>query len=98
MDTRPYRMGRRGQGSRGTYTGSRTRPRPTDSGAVMLTARQADVMGLVARGVGYRRAGELLGISPYVVREHAKAARCKLGARNNAQAVAVALRERLIEP
>ena len=64
----------------------------------MLTARQADVMGLVARGVGYRRAGELLGISPYVVREHAKAARGKLGARNNAQAVAVALRERLIEP
>jgi DNA-binding CsgD family transcriptional regulator len=64
----------------------------------MVTARQKDVLGLLARGLSSERVGELLGISPFTVKEHSKAARRALGARNTAHAVSIALHARLIEP
>lgn len=65
---------------------------------VTLTPRQADVLGLMARGVTVRRTAVLLGISEHTVKEHARDARHNLGARNTAHAVGIALRERLIVP
>jgi len=63
---------------------------------VTLTDRQADVLGLLARGLTARRAGELLGIDEQTVKGHAKDARRRLEARSTAHAVAIALREGLI--
>ncbi len=64
----------------------------------MLTDRQLDVLGLLARGLTAERVGVLLGIRESVVKEHAKAGRRNLGARNTAHAVAIALHEGLIVP
>jgi len=64
----------------------------------MLTDRQLDVLGLLARGLTYERTGELLGISLHTVKEVAHGARSRLQARNTAHAVAIALREGLIVP
>lgn len=65
---------------------------------VTLTPRQTDVLGLVARGLTCHRAGQLLGISEHTVKDHLKACRLELGARNTAHAVNIALHERIIVP
>lgn len=64
----------------------------------MLSPRQSDVLGLLARGLTAEESGALLGMAPSTVREHSKAVRRKLGARNTAHAVAIGLREGLIQP
>ena len=64
----------------------------------MLTDRQLDVLGLLARGLTEHHVGQLLGIGEETVKSHSKAARRNLGARNTAHAVAIALREGLIVP
>ena len=64
----------------------------------MLTPRQSDVLGLLARGLTNERAAVLLGMSPLTARKHSEAARRSLGARNTAHAVAIGLREGLIQP
>ena len=61
-----------------------------------LTARQTDVIGLLARGLTKPEVAYLLGLSVHTVKEHARDARLALGARNTAHAVAISLRERLI--
>lgn len=61
-----------------------------------LTARQTDVIGLVARGLTTPQIAYLLDISQPTVKEHRKAVLKNLGARNPAHAVAIAMRERLI--
>lgn len=61
-----------------------------------LTARQTDVIGLLARGLTKPEVADMLGISLHTVKEHTRDARLALGARNTAQAVAICLRERLI--
>jgi LuxR family transcriptional regulator len=63
---------------------------------VTLTPRQADVIGLLARGLTSHETGRLLGISHTTVKDHARDARLQLGARNTAHAVAISLREGLI--
>ena len=64
----------------------------------MLTARQTDVLGLLARGVTVKRTAALLGIGESTVKHHARDCRRALGARNNAQAVGIALTKGLIVP
>jgi LuxR family quorum sensing-dependent transcriptional regulator len=44
----------------------------------------------------YREIAEVLGVGEETVRSHQKKAQAKLGARNRAQAVAEAVRQRLI--
>lgn len=63
-----------------------------------LTARQTDVIGLLARGLSSQRVAELLGIGEQTVKSHSRAVRQNLQARNTAHAVAIALAEGLIVP
>jgi DNA-binding CsgD family transcriptional regulator len=64
----------------------------------MLTPRQTDVIGLLARGLTTRQTATLLGMSDQTVRWHSKHARRRLNARNTAHAVAISLHHRLIVP
>lgn len=61
-----------------------------------MSARELDVLGLLARGLTTGETAGLLGISACTVKDHSKSARLKLGARNTAHAVAIALRAGMI--
>lgn len=61
-----------------------------------LTAREADVLGLLAEGLSHDAIGAQLSISPETVRTHVRKACDRLGAQTRTQAVATALRLRLI--
>lgn len=61
-----------------------------DGGAVSLTDRQLDVLGLIARGLTDKQAAALLGLQEQTVRTHRKDLRARLGARNTAHAVRIA--------
>ena len=63
-----------------------------------LTLREREVLTWVALGKSAWEIGEILGIAKRTVDEHAQTAMHKLGAVNRAQAVALALRDRSIEP
>jgi LuxR family quorum sensing-dependent transcriptional regulator len=62
-----------------------------------LTPREHEVLQWAARGKSAWEIGEILDIGKRTVEEHAAAAVRKLGAVNRAQAVAIAMRDRLIE-
>jgi PAS domain S-box-containing protein len=62
-----------------------------------LTARELQVLGLLALGHTREEIAEQLGISPETVRNHLRGAREKLGARTRAQAIALALSRGLIK-
>jgi LuxR family quorum sensing-dependent transcriptional regulator len=61
-----------------------------------LTAREREVLVWTAAGKSAWEIGEILGIAERTVNEHAQTAFRKLGAANRAQAIAIAVRERLI--
>ena len=61
-----------------------------------LSRRQRQCLTLAGQGRFDREIGETLGISLATVRNHLVAARRRLKARNTAQAVAVAVQQRLI--
>jgi DNA-binding NarL/FixJ family response regulator len=61
-----------------------------------LTPREADVLGLLAEGLSHEEIGARLSISPETVRTHVRKACDRLGAQTRTQAVATALRLRLI--
>jgi DNA-binding NarL/FixJ family response regulator len=62
----------------------------------VLTAREREVLRLLAAGLTNELIGGELGISPQTVRTHVQKAIEKLGATTRTQAVATALRESLI--
>lgn len=61
-----------------------------------LSARERDVLRLLAAGGSYAEIGSQLFLSPDTIRAHAHRAMTKLGARTRTQAVATALRDALI--
>ena len=63
---------------------------------VTLTDRQREVLTWAAVGKSAWETGEILGISSRTVEEHAQRALARLGAVNRTQAVAIAIRDRLI--
>ena len=63
-----------------------------------VTPREREVLTWVALGKSAWEIGEILHIAKRTVDEHTQTAMHKLGAVNRTQAVAVALRGRLIEP
>ena len=71
--------------------------RQTPIGPHSLTPREREVLGWVAQGKSTREISEILGIASRTVDEHVKAAGRKLGAANRTHAVAIALRERIVE-
>jgi DNA-binding NarL/FixJ family response regulator len=69
------------------------RPRARPS----LTRRQRQILQLYADGQSTARSAKRLGLSPETIRTHTKATLSRLGARDRAHAVAIALRSGLIE-
>lgn len=65
--------------------------RATSGPQVPLTAREREVLGLVAQGLTNARIARRLGLSPATVRTHLEHIRTKLGARTRAQALARAI-------
>lgn len=63
----------------------------------VLTARERDVLRLLADGIGNEEIGKRLFISAETVRGHVSKAMAKLGAQKRTQAVATALRRSLIK-
>ncbi len=63
----------------------------------VLTTRERLTLRLLADGLGYREIAERLGVAPETVRVHAATARKRLGATTRTQAVATALRSKLIK-
>jgi DNA-binding NarL/FixJ family response regulator len=62
-----------------------------------LTRRQREILQLYADGQSTARVAKRLGLSAETVRTHTKAILARLGARDRAHAVAIALRSSLIE-
>jgi LuxR family quorum sensing-dependent transcriptional regulator len=62
-----------------------------------LTAREREVLCWVAQGKSAWEIGEILAIAKRTVDEHVQSAMRKLGAANRTQAVAIGLRERLLD-
>jgi DNA-binding CsgD family transcriptional regulator len=69
--------------------GPRSAARQSPAG---LTARQTEVLGLLADGLTYRQIAERLYVSAKTVDHHVSAVRVKLDARTRAGAVAAARR------
>lgn len=63
-----------------------------------LTPREREVLTWVAMGKSAWEIGEILGIGKRTVDEHTQTSMHKLGAANRTQAIAIALRDRLIAP
>jgi DNA-binding NarL/FixJ family response regulator len=63
-----------------------------------LTQREREVLSLLATGLDQEGVAERLVISPRTVATHVQRILAKLGVRSRAQAVAVAYRDRLINP
>ena len=75
----------------GSMTANRQNAPPAE-----LTQRERQVLRLISNGESNEAIGEALFISPETVRTHVRRARGKLSASTRAQAVAEALRRRLI--
>ena len=71
--------------------------RPAAEGARPLTPREADVLRLLAEGLSHEQVGRRLGISAETARTHLRKACERLGAATRTQAVAQAIRLRLID-
>jgi LuxR family quorum sensing-dependent transcriptional regulator len=63
----------------------------------ILTPREREVLAWVARGRSASEIGEILHITKRTVDEHVQTLVRKLGATNRANAVAIAIRDGLIE-
>ena len=63
-----------------------------------LTAREKEIVGLVAHGLSNSDIATTLTISDATAKTHVSRAMAKLGARDRAQLVALAYRHRLVEP
>lgn len=63
-----------------------------------ITAREHEVLQLLATGQGNRQIAQTLGISPETVQTHVRNILSKLAAESRLAAVAKALRYRLVEP
>lgn len=88
------RAGEPGAKLAGRHPGAQ--PLPTDRRAP-LTAREREILGLLAEGLSGARIAAHLVLSPETVRTHVRNAMAKLGASTRSQAVAIALRSHEID-
>jgi DNA-binding NarL/FixJ family response regulator len=68
-----------------------------DPRSARLTARESEVLELLAEGIGHEEIGKRLGIGAETVRTHLRKACDRLGAATRTEAVATALRLGLIQ-
>jgi len=61
-----------------------------------LTARETEVLSLVARGFGNKEVGDILGTAPGTIKAHVQSILSKLGAKDRTHAVTIALRRGII--
>jgi DNA-binding NarL/FixJ family response regulator len=73
-------------------------PRLDAHALARLTARERQIVGLVAHGLSNAEIATALTISRATAKTHVSRAMTKLGARDRAQLVALAYRHRLVEP
>jgi DNA-binding NarL/FixJ family response regulator len=76
----------------------RASPRLNAGALDQLTAREKQIVGLVAHGLSNSDIAGALTISHATAKTHVSRAMAKLGARDRAQLVALAYRHRLVEP
>ncbi len=72
------------------------RPAPSPTLGIDLTARERDVLALLAAGLSNAEVARQLTVSPSTVKYHLRGIYSKLGAANRAEAVALALENKLI--
>ncbi len=63
---------------------------------VALTPRETEVLRLIARGLGNKEVGDVLGTAPGTVKAHVQSILGKLGATDRTHAVTIALRRGII--
>ena len=73
-------------------------PRVNPLALEQLTAREKEIVGLVAHGLSNSDIAAALTISHATAKTHVSRAMAKLGARDRAQLVAIAYQHRLVEP
>ena len=71
-------------------------PRLAEAAPQPLTAREVEVLGLLAAGLGNKTIAGRLGISEHTVKTHVTSLFAKLGVSTRAEAVAVAVRQGLL--
>jgi DNA-binding NarL/FixJ family response regulator len=67
-----------------------------DDGEVALTARESEVLGLLAHGASNKSIARALEISVHTAKFHVASVLLKLGARNRSDAVAIGIRRGLV--
>jgi DNA-binding CsgD family transcriptional regulator len=67
-----------------------------DAAQIRLTAREREVLGLLAAGLRHDEIASRLGIGAETVRSHVRNASDRLGGANATQTVAIAIRRGLI--
>src|SRR5436309_1031210 len=77
---------------------TRTATRVDSQALAQLTAREREIVGLVAHGLSNADIAAALTISHATAKTHVSRAMAKLGARDRAQLVALAYQHRLVEP
>jgi LuxR family quorum sensing-dependent transcriptional regulator len=82
--------------SRTRRSNGRASPRGTPTKSRGLTSREAEVLTWVARGKSAWEIGEILLITKRTVDEHVQTAMRKIGAANRTHAVALAIRDGII--
>ena len=76
---------------------SQIQQRERDGGAVQLSVREAEVLGLVAEGLSAPEIGKRISVSTTTVKSHLSSLYEKLGVSDRAAAVAAAMRQGLLE-
>ena len=69
---------------------------PADDGEIALTAREHEVLGLLAHGASNKSIARELDISVHTAKFHVASVLAKLGARNRSDAVAIGIRRGLV--
>jgi len=77
--------------------GSQAEAAPTPSVFAGLTARESEVLRMLARGLDQGEIAQQLGISPATVGTHIQRVLTKLDVHSRTQAVALAYREKLVD-
>ena len=87
-----------GRGTGGLVPASKTRSRSVPPARPVLTARERQVLALVAAGMTNRQIAQALVISPHTAGVHVSHILTKLGVANRAQAAVVGLRASFVVP